>query len=200
MVTALENGAKPNEVVTLSSDEPERRAACIACLGLGGQEGVFRAGDQSYAQSGPSYDATLSAAIDRLEKIGITEPASGTKSDANGSGSRSPASESLEGTEWQDLLLASESRVPEHWKNEVLKCECRLREAKISSRLTADLLRRRLWLYLRSRTGRVHGRTPWRVTVYGGSRLRPVRRALPMLLGLRRRWRTPDSRAVAEQR
>lgn len=121
MVTALENGAKPNEVVTFS----ESQAACIACLGLGGQEGVFRAGDQSYAQSGPGYEATLSAAIDRLEKIGITASASDPTSEAAGSGSGSPVSESLEGTEWQNLLLATDSRLPERWKNEHLKCECR---------------------------------------------------------------------------
>lgn len=53
----------------------------------------------------------------------MTESASNPKSEANGSGSGSPVSESLEGTEWQDLLLASESRVPERWKNELLKCD-----------------------------------------------------------------------------
>lgn len=127
VVAALENGAEPNEVVTLSSNETEHQAACVACLGLAGQKGVFRAGDQSYSQSGPGYEATLSAAIDRLAKIGMTESASNPKSEANGSGSGSPVSESLEGTEWQDLLLASESRVPERWKNELLKCEYRFR-------------------------------------------------------------------------
>lgn len=119
VVTALENGTKPNEVVTQS------QAACVACLGLGGQQGVFRAGDQSHAQSGPSYDATLSAAIDRLEKIGINEPASDLNAEAKGSGSGSPGSDSPEVTEWQHLLLASESPIPERWKKEVLKCEYR---------------------------------------------------------------------------
>lgn len=127
VVAALENGATPNEVATVSSNETERQTACVTCLGLAGQEGVFRAGDQSYAKGGPGYDATLSAAIDRLAKIGITESASDPKSEANGSGSGSPGSESLEGTEWQDLLLASESRIPERWKNELLKCEYRFR-------------------------------------------------------------------------
>ncbi|GAA5944552.1 hypothetical protein JCM3775_003292 [Rhodotorula graminis] len=147
LVNAIEQGSPPTSVVRVVR-EPARLdlgASCWACLGARqGEAGVVRAGAQSYADEGTvarqskvavrqrqkGYDATLSAAIDKLEQLGLDGAEAGSPSASPGSAAGLGTSprpqeqdEAAARAEHNSLLLYEPAKAPTEFKNSWLRCD-----------------------------------------------------------------------------
>lgn len=151
LVEALERGATPSSVVRIvrTPDAVDLGASCWACLDAReGDEGVIRAGAQSHADGGTAtsaphrksvapaarqsktYDATLSAAIDKLEQLGLegaadagSPSASPGSSAALGMSPRQMEREEAARAEHSSLLLMEPARAPAQCKSGWLRCD-----------------------------------------------------------------------------
>ncbi|GAA5902997.1 hypothetical protein JCM8208_000426 [Rhodotorula glutinis] len=146
LVNAIEQGSPPTSVVRVAR-EPGRLdlgASCWACLGAReGDSGVVRAGGQSYADEGTvarqskaavrqrqkGYDATLSAAIDKLEQLGLDGAEAGSPSASPGSAAglgmspRQQEHEEATRAEHNSLLLYESAKAPTEFKSGWLRCD-----------------------------------------------------------------------------
>lgn len=150
LVAALEGGSAPLDVLRIAGSRALPvaplsadigGASCWTCMGLQeGDAGVLRAGAQSHRQeaaSAPqkSYDATLSAAIDRFEALQLGEE----QGDDDKSRTRQAESSGMSGDGYESLLLADEALVSEQYLGEndsLLKCSFRLLSLASGTRLT----------------------------------------------------------------
>ncbi|GJN92916.1 hypothetical protein Rhopal_005958-T1 [Rhodotorula paludigena] len=137
LVAALEGGSAPLDVLRIAGSRAlpvaplsadSGGASCWTCMGLQeGDAGVLRAGAQSHRQEAASppqgsYDATLSAAIDRFEALQL-----GEEQGLDDKPRTRPAEPSgMSGDGYESLLLADESLVSEQYLGEndsLLKCD-----------------------------------------------------------------------------
>ena len=146
LVNALEAGSPPTSVVRVARapDRLDLGASCWACLGARqGDDGVVQAGAQSYADDGTvarqskaavrqrqkGYDATLSAAIDKLEQLGLDGAEAGSPSASPGSAAglgmspRQQEHEEAARAEHNSLLLYEPARAPTECKSGWLRCD-----------------------------------------------------------------------------